>query len=135
MHTLRHGFAAALTALAVTGLATPASAAPPDSASAQCRLSADVVVASVDDRVRGVGSVTCTSRVFQILAGVVLTRDNLEAARDRTLCRNTAGCRIEVAAANPPGLNLWCAVATGTLQLSPLGPVVDLGSQRVCERG
>jgi hypothetical protein len=135
MHTLRHGFVAALAALALAGFGTPASAAEPDVESAQCRLSAEVVVASVDDRVRGIGAVACPNRVFQILVGVVLTRDNLEVARDRTLCQNVAGCRIEVAAANPPSLNLWCAVATGRLQLSPLGPVIDLGSQRACERG
>jgi hypothetical protein len=135
--TLRHGMAALLGALVTTGLIVgPASAADPASAQDQCRLEARVLF-SLDPvgRVFGIGAVSCAGPVYQINVGVVLTQGSVIVGSGRNVCLGQAQSSVTVPAADPPGVQLWCATATGSYQVSPAGPTFDLGSKRACSQG
>lgn len=129
------GSALASTALAIAmsaSSAVVASANTPNSASASCRLAADVVLTSVDGRVHGVGTVTCPRPVDHTTVAVTLTRDDLVVARDKMTCSGQASCRADAAAPNLPGTQLWCARATGS---NASGWNVDPVSAKKCEKG
>lgn len=132
MRTLLHGFIAAVLLTGV--VAVPASADGP--VDPQCRLSAQVAF-SVDPvgRVFGSGNVTCATPVYQITVQVDLTNGSIFVGRDRATCQAQATCDAAVAASDPAGIQTWCATATGAYQISPEGPVFDLGTKRVCKQG
>lgn len=136
LRTLWRGLMLAALAVAITGPITAVASADASSpAAVTCRLGADVILVSTDTRVHGVGTVRCTDRVFQIDVAVTLSQDNVIVARDQNSCRGVANCRADAAAPNRPGIQVWCAQSSGHYALSPTGPVIDLGSTRVCERG
>ena len=135
--SLRHGLAALCAAVAMTGVIVgSASAAEPDPAQDPCRLEPHVFF-SLDPvgRVFGVGAVVCSGPVFELTAGVVLTQGSFIVGSAHNVCQGVAQCSASVPAADPAGVQTWCATATGTYQLTPSGPTFNLGSKRTCAQG
>jgi hypothetical protein len=122
----------------MTGLiAGPASATEQGPAQEQCRLEPTVLFSVTDPvgRVFGVGAVVCPGAVFELTVGVVLTQGSVIVGSDHNVCQGQAECRVTVSAADPSGIQLWCAQATGTYQFTPLGPTFNLGSKKACAQG
>lgn len=136
--TLRHGLAALCAAVAMTGVIVgPASAVEPGPAQDQCRLEPKVLFSLSDPigRVFGIGTVVCANPQYEITVGVVLTQGSAIVGSGRQVCQGQAQCSVTVPATDPAGIQTWCATATGTYQVSPMGPVFDLGSKKICAQG
>ena len=136
--SLRHGLAALCAAVAMAGVIVgPASAAVPDPAQDPCRLEPHVFFSVSDPvgRVFGVGAVVCSGPVFELTVRVVLTQGSAIIGSASNVCGGVAQCSATVSASDPAGVQTWCATATGTYQLTPSGPTINLGSKRVCAQG
>lgn len=137
MRTLLHGLlASAAAVLTIGAISGPVASADPAPTDAPCRLAANVAF-SLDPvgRTFGSGNVTCAGPVYQITVQVTLTQDSRIIGTDRNLCQGVATCDATVATLNPTGTQTWCATASGAYQLTPSGPVFDLGTKRLCRQG
>jgi hypothetical protein len=114
----------ALVGAAVLATAVPGLAKAPVS-SADCQLVVDGPFLYFQaDLVIPDSHIECTSVQSRITIASVLTRDGVEVASSNRTCRTRSRCdlSIDVSAPDPPGDQVWCVTAQGSVGRTTFGP-------------